>query len=91
MRIRDEVFDKNYPLVPTFTLQDMLEIMPKAILIDDVKYYLEIYPLTNWVVKYGSSDCRVPFRLIKEKLIDDVYECLCWLAKQGLLKEGNDE
>lgn len=28
LRIRDDVFDKNYPSVPTFTLQDLLEMMP---------------------------------------------------------------
>lgn len=53
LNIRDDVFDKNYPSVPTFTLQDMLEMLPDGI--EDGGYVF--FPtfkrtLTNWMGGY---------------------------------------
>lgn len=88
LNIRDEVFDKNYPSVPTFTLQDMLEMMPKEILADGGKYLLLICVLhKQWVVGYDGMDSFVA----RKNLIYALYNRVCWLAEKGLLKGGNDE
>lgn len=82
LRIRDDVFDKNYPSVPTFTLQDMLEMMPKAILIDGNKHLLMICLLhKKWVVGYDGVNCFVA----RKNLIYALYNRVCWLAENNYL------
>ena len=86
LNIRDDVFDKNYPSVPTFTLQNMLEMLPKYILIDGYKYFLYIYPLTNWVVKYDNLNRSTPYKFESADIMNAVYECLCWLAENNYIR-----
>ena len=97
LHIRDDIFDKNYPSVPTFTLQDMLEMMPprfSSIPFEDkeqyVIHYMVMEKLTGkWFIGYT-------YGLIKGKwiikfqgdLLTCAYEALCWLAKNGCLKGG---
>ena len=74
--------------IPTFNLQDMLEMMPKYVLIDGYKYFLYILPLSNWVVKYDNLNRSTPFQFVNVNLICATYKCLCWLAENGYLKGG---
>lgn len=83
--------------IPTFTLQDMLEMMPSrfsSIPFEDkeqyVIHYMVMEKLTGkWFIGYT-------YGLIKGKwiikfqgdLLTCAYEALCWLAKNGCLKGG---
>jgi hypothetical protein len=88
LRIRDDVFDKNYPSVPAFTLQDMLEMMPKEILVERYKHLLMICVLhQQWVVGYDGMNSFVA----RKNLIYALYNRVCWLAKNRYLKGGNNE
>lgn len=80
--------------VPTFTLQDMLEMMPRELYLLEEKFILEIYPfLDSWYVRYmlDEKSGLVPYSFQGYKIIDAVYRCLCWLAENGYLKGGNNE
>ena len=106
LKIRDDVFDKNYPSVPTFTLQDMLEMMPSSIESDNILYHFEL-------LKLGSSTYSIGYKGIVDKIIDEnvdemntikyhillwnknlltcAYEMLCWLITNEYLKGGENE
>lgn len=99
LNIRDDVFDKNYPSVPTFTLQDMLEMLP---------YEIEDYFRSNGkdfksharmkIITYGNNKWQIIYREIimylyifessETDLLTCAYETLCWLAENGYLKGG---
>lgn len=82
LRIRDEVFDKNYPSIPTFTLQEMLEMMPKAILIDGNRHPIIICVLhKKWLVGYDRANCFIT----RKNLISALYNRVCWLAKNNYI------
>ena len=63
LRIRDKVFDDYYPFMPTFTLQDMLEIMPESIISDNILYHFEL-------LKLGSS-YSIGYKGIIDKIVDE--------------------
>lgn len=80
--------------VPTFTLQDMLEMMPRELYILEEKFILEIYPfLDSWYVRYMPDEKSelVPYSFHSYKIINAAYQCLCWLAENGYLKGGENE
>lgn len=80
--------------IPTFTLQDMLEMMPRELYLFEEKCILEIYPfLDSWYVRYMPDEKSglVPYSFHSYKIINAVYECLCWCAENGYLKGGNNE
>jgi hypothetical protein len=74
--------------VLTFTLQDMLEMMPKELYFFEEKCILEIYPfLDSWHVRYMPDEKSglVPYSFHSYKIINAVYECLCWLAENNYI------
>lgn len=76
-------YDFAHP-IPTFTLQDILDILPKEIIIDSKVYNLNIiFPNEgSWEVSYSSySICKEFF--IENNLIDAAYEMLCWCVENG--------
>lgn len=106
LKIRDDVFDNNYPSVPVFTLQDILEIIPSSIESDNILYHFES-------LKLGSSTYSMGYKGIVDETVDEngdeinrikyhillwnkniltcAYEMLCWLAENGYLKGSNNE
>lgn len=93
LNIRDDVFDKNYPSVPTFTLQDMLEMLPDGI--EDGGYVF--FPtfkrtLTNWMGGYCNFTYGMEIGVfLLPDLLTCAYETLCWCAENGYLKGGENE
>lgn len=106
LRERDNIFDNNYPHMPTFTLQDMLEMIPESITSDNILYHFEL-------LKLGSSTYSIGYKGIIDKIVDEnnidetstikyhillwnknlltcAYETLCWLAENNYIG-GNDE
>lgn len=96
LRIRDNVLEidpQTIPFIPTFTLQDMLEMMPRELYLLEEKFILEIYPfLDSWYVRYMPDEKSgfVPYSFHSYKIINAVYECLCWWAKNNYIG-GNNE
>lgn len=99
LRIRDEVFDKNYPSVPTFTLQDMLEMMPKKIMIEmsnDFCRSVEAYFLDVSLnicndkrqcgyIHFSKRENYICHKYENTDLLTCVYEMLCWLAENNYI------
>jgi hypothetical protein len=75
--------DANY-IIETFSLQDMLEMMPRELCFFEEKFILEIYPfLDSWYVRYMPDEKSglVPYSFHSYKIINAVYQCFCWLAE----------
>lgn len=79
----------NCEYVRTFTLQDILDLLPSCIK-DDYGYFtvLNIGKFTNnWYTCYEISDEFEPLISFEFKeLIDAAYEMLCWVIENGYLK-----
>lgn len=97
LRIREREFDGYYPFVPTFTLQDMLEMMLYEIrgyFFDQQTAILKIIPVSG--NKYIVSCIEQKYyRVIYESknpsdLLTCAYETLCWLAENEFIGD-NDE
>lgn len=74
----------NCQYVRTFTLQDILDLLPKEISVYGVAHVLNvIFPNEDlWEVSYCfGGRCEEYF--MDETLIDAAYEMLCWCAENG--------
>jgi len=95
LRIRDDIFDKNYPSVPTFTLQEMLEVIRENSddnridinittgFFETWKIYVEIYHKhlkPNQVEIFEHQD-----------LLPCVYDVFCWLAENNYIGGKNEK
>lgn len=71
-----------------FTLQDIIELLPKEIEVGEDTYWLIIYYcIKEWCICYATSneaDCQKIFE--SELLINCAYNMLCWCAENGYLK-----
>lgn len=95
LRIRDNVFDDYYPFMPTFTLQDMLEMMPESITSDNMLYHFELLKLGSsysigykGIVDEDNGDCNMikyHTLLWDKNLLTCVYEMLCWLVENKFI------
>ena len=79
--------EANY-IIETFTLQDMLEIMPYLLF---NTYFLNINKSSNkwWFIKYTDYLAHDDYEFWHSSdLLDVAYQCLCWLAENDYLKGG---
>jgi hypothetical protein len=76
----------------TYTLQDILDKLPKEIKTSTDTYWLgiSIYDCKEWYVCYSMSDEFDYYEEFKSRqLIDAAYEMLCWCIENGYVgKEG---
>lgn len=82
---RDSTF---WEIVPTYTFQDIIELLPKEIKIV-TDYYLTIstYDCDVWSIYYSMSDEFDYYKEFKsDSLIDAAYEMLCWCIENGYIK-----
>lgn len=88
-------YNKDYPqedtkVIPAFTLQDILDLLPKDICKEGCTWAASLYiDYENNRIAYGNTD-RYGFeiyheRIIEETLIDAAYEMLCWCIENGYL------
>lgn len=72
-----------------FTLQDIIELLPKEIEVGEDTYWLIIYYcIKEWCICYATSneaDCQKEFE--SELLINCAYNMLCWCAENGYLNK----
>ena len=78
--------------VPTFTLQDMLEMMPFQIYEENSDKYHRLYIERAkgkvgvlYCHCYSTGDCI--FDSVKENILEAAYSTLCWLAENGYLEK----
>lgn len=100
LNIRDDVFDKNYPSVPTLTLQEMLEMIPESITSDNTLYHFELLKLGSsysigykGIVDENDGDYnKIEYHILlwDKNLLTCAYETLCWLAENNFIGGGNE-
>lgn len=75
----------NCEYVRTFTLQDILDLLP-ATVDDDYRLYID-KGLVLWTVGYVDAVSEEIYEDFRERdLIDAAYEMLCWVIDNGYLK-----
>lgn len=73
--------------VPTFTLQDMLEIMPAELKGFDLVLFINNHiQYEKWD---GKNEAKILVQFSENTLLDTAYCMLCWLAENNLL--GKEE
>ena len=86
-------FDLGYDGIPTYTIGDLIEKLPKQI-----GYYTLSVCWRNECVKYDNwiseevTDYIGDFNFEYRPLIEALYDCLCWVAEnhKELLEVRND-
>lgn len=72
---------------PTYTLQDILDKLPKRIETEDYEFELYIYYHENGVsVFYDDGDITQLAFFSKPTLLESAYEMLCWCIEKGYIK-----
>ena len=78
-------FDKK----PVFTLQDIIELLPKSILINSVKHWFCVSPnclLTEFQVMYFAGHDSYGVIKQNKSLLQAAYNMLIWVIENGYLK-----
>ena len=92
------VHSKMIDSIPAFTLQDIIELLPKSICIDGIKYGLDLFIddiKREWNITYSRCDCspeqKLEYSLIESdfEIIDAVYHMLIRCAKNGFLNKND--
>ena len=84
--------DFSHYCLPAYTLQDVLDALPKSLEIGKSKYEISIYMIGGkWVVDYYSeTDADIQSEEC-ESLIDAVYSRLCWCIENGYVETNKNE
>ncbi len=78
--------------LPAYTLQDVLDALPKSLEIGKSKYEISIYMIEGkWAVDYYSeTDADIQSEEC-ESLIDAVYSRLCWAIENKFVETNKNE
>ena len=74
---------------PAFTLQDIIELLPKSILINSVKHWICVSPnclLTEFQIMYVDGDDSYAVMKQDKSLLQAAYNMLIWVVENGYLK-----
>lgn len=87
---RDSPF---WEIIPSYTLQDILDKLPKEIKTSTDTYWLTVsYGCDVWCIYYSMSVGFDYYKEFKsESLLDTAYEMLCWCIENGYVKVGKEE
>lgn len=102
LRVGHWILDLNIPiilkdyheieLIPTFTLQDILELLPKQITAEPLIHTFSLFidyqhsEIHYACVHKGGYTNLNPTFEIKDNLIDAAYELLCWCIENGYIE-----
>ena len=81
--------DTNYDYYhETYTLQDILDKLPRYINVFCITYKLCVEPLFAgpWAISYQKSMSEPFIVKVSGNLLESAYEMLCWCLKMGILK-----
>ena len=88
---RESLFSEDH-VYPAYTLQDILDKLPKRIETEDYEFELYIYYHENGVsVFYDDGDITQLAFFSKPTLLESAYEMLCWCIENGYVKVGKEE
>ena len=91
-----EVIDESCGMLPAYTLQDVLDALPKDISKDGCTWYASLYiDFENNRIAYGNTD-RYGFEIyheimIEKDLIDAAYSLLCWAIDNKFVETNKNE
>lgn len=74
--------------IPTFTLQDILELLPKYLINNQIRYKLTVCfskTANHWLIMYYDNHNVLEFYSNSE-IIDAAYYLLCWCIENGYIK-----
>ena len=78
--------------LPAYTLQDVLDALPKSLEIGKSKYEISIYMIGGkWAVDYYSEKDADIQSGECENLIDAVYSRLCWAIENKFVETNKKE
>lgn len=86
----------HWEFIPAYTLQDVLDALPKEISKDGCTWYASLYiDFENNRIAYGNTD-RYGFEIyheimIEKDLIDAAYSMLCWCIEQDYVETNKNE
>ena len=75
--------------IKAFTLQDVIELLPKIIHVDHIECYLVILQAVDgFFVQYSEKDCLEDDILwfYNDNILDAAYQMLIWVIEDGYLK-----
>ena len=86
----------SFKCIPAYTLQDVLDALPKDISKDGCTWYASLYiDFENNRIAYGNTD-RYGFEIyheimIEKDLIDAAYSMLCWAIENKFVETNKNE
>lgn len=82
----------HWEFIPAYTLQDVLDALPKSLEIGKSKYEISIYMIDGkWAVDYYSETDSDIQSLEYENLIDAVYSRVCWAIENKFVETNKNE
>lgn len=79
--------DVMFEVIPTFTLQDILDLLPCYISSYELcTKKIKLNGYINYVVAYIGIDEQCFLSFLYDELIDAAYEMLCWCIKNGYIE-----
>ena len=92
-----EVIDESCGMLPAYTLQDVLDALPKEIKYENKRCWLCI-ELADEMIGYYYENVRFEHRwvyyevkMIDESLIDAGYKLLCWVIENKFVETNKNE
>lgn len=92
-----EVIDESCGMLPAYTLQDVLDALPKAIKYKDKRCWLCIELADEMIGYYYENDrfehiwVYYEVVMIDESLIDAVYKLLCWAIENKFVETNKNK
>lgn len=84
---------RGVEMMPAFTLQDIIEVLPKEMKTSIDTYWLTMsHDSEEWYICYSMSDEFDYYKEFKsDSLLEAAYNMLCWCAENGYLKTDKEE
>ena len=91
-----EVIDESCGMLPAYTLQDVLDALPKEIKPAEKCYWLRIDLADECIYYYHETIDLMErrdkvFSYYGEELIDAAYNALCWCIENGYVETKKNE
>ena len=92
-----EVIDESCGMLPAYTLQDLLDALPKEIEYEGKRCWPCIDLADEWIGYYYENICFVQkyvyYEVVKvdENIIDAAYRLLCWCVENKFVETNKNE
>ena len=93
-----EVIDESCVMLPAYTLQDVLDALPKFYHIANIgwtKLSIRVHTTKEWEIGYVYTDELSKYaygcRILGKELIDAAYELFCWCVEMGFVETNKNE